>query len=260
MYAGPRRQADPPGRPRISILERYGAPARSQASLRNPLRGHESQGIPALVPEAKPKATEFDVWVNVEIARKMNTVAALTCTSNRILILDEDRFDHIELGSNRTYKMTIRVVAIRLPNGAIEYLLTNLPKTEFPAEKIKELYALRWGIEVSFSMLKGSLGMEAFHCKKPQFAQQEVWGKLIVYNFISTIKGAADKLIEAETEEKKAETKVSRKATSWVKKTLPIRQKLTWMRMKLSDMKRILPLPPMNAENSWSGQVTETRI
>lgn len=44
--------------------------------------------------------------------------------------------------------------------------MTNLDRTEFPLEEIKELYNKRWGIETSFRELKYAIGLNALHSKK----------------------------------------------------------------------------------------------
>ncbi|WP_282432990.1 transposase [Desulfosporosinus meridiei] len=43
---------------------------------------------------------------------------------------------------------------------------TNLNAEDFPPEKIKQLYNLRWGIETSFKELKYAVGLASLHSKK----------------------------------------------------------------------------------------------
>ena len=57
----------------------------------------------------------------------------------------------------------------------------------FPKEKIKELYNLRWGIETSFRNLKYSIGLASIHSKKTDSMLQEVYSRLILYNYTSLI-------------------------------------------------------------------------
>nr|WP_242939852.1 transposase [Roseburia sp. 499] len=47
-----------------------------------------------------------------------------------------------------------------------ETVLTNLDKEQYSAEKLKQLYASRWGIETSFRDLKYTIGMLNLHSKK----------------------------------------------------------------------------------------------
>ena len=64
---------------------------------------------------------------------------------------------------------------------------TNLDSETFPIGKIKELYRLRWGIETSFRELKYAIGLSCLHGKKTDFLLQEVFARLILYNYASLI-------------------------------------------------------------------------
>ena len=83
--------------------------------------------------------------------------------------------------------MTLRFVMIILPNGQKECLITNLPANKFPPETLKKLYCIRWKIETSFRLIKYSANLLEFHSKKIEFLQQEIWAKMIFYNFTTTI-------------------------------------------------------------------------
>ena len=60
-------------------------------------------------------------------------------------------------------------------------------KDAFPIQEIKHLYAMRWGIETSFRELKYSVTLLHLHSKKVDFIYQEVFAKLIMYNFCQMI-------------------------------------------------------------------------
>ena len=66
-------------------------------------------------------------------------------------------------------------------------MLTNLESDQYPPERLKELYAVRWGIETSFRDLKYTAGMLDFHSKKVMCIQQEIYAHLIMYNFAEMI-------------------------------------------------------------------------
>ncbi|MEG0527635.1 MAG: transposase, partial [Longicatena sp.] len=51
----------------------------------------------------------------------------------------------------------------------------------------KELYGMRWGIEVSFRHLKYSAGLRVLHSKKRNSILQEVWARAILYNLSMVI-------------------------------------------------------------------------
>ena len=60
---------------------------------------------------------------------------------------------------------------------------TNLPENEFDITELKNLYQMRWGIETSFRELKYAIGLTHFHAKKTEYVKQEIWARLILYNF-----------------------------------------------------------------------------
>ena len=66
-------------------------------------------------------------------------------------------------------------------------LITNLDKASFPAEELKRLYHLRWGIETSFRQLKYTVGLSLFQSKKVEYITQEIFARLTMYNFCELI-------------------------------------------------------------------------
>ena len=50
-----------------------------------------------------------------------------------------------------------------------------------------ELYHLRWGIKTSFRTLKYAIGMTSFHAKKEESIKQEIFARLMMFNFCSRI-------------------------------------------------------------------------
>ena len=85
--------------------------------------------------------------------------------------------------SVQEYPLVFRVVRFPLGNDSYECLITNLPQSEFGLERLKQLYGMRWGIETSFRQLKYSVGLLDFHSKKIESIEQEIWARLILYNF-----------------------------------------------------------------------------
>lgn len=56
-------------------------------------------------------------------------------------------FDFLDLDAHIFYNMSLRVVRFPISDNVYECIVTNLPDNEFTTAEIKELYALRWGIE-----------------------------------------------------------------------------------------------------------------
>lgn len=83
--------------------------------------------------------------------------------------------------------MKVRIVRIQLNTGEYETIATSLDREKFPPERIKDLYHKRWGIETSFRELKYSIGVTNFHAKKQKSVLQEIFARLIMYNFCERI-------------------------------------------------------------------------
>ena len=95
-------------------------------------------------------------------------------------------------GDDRFYDFECRIVRFRIDSKdgeEYEMIFTNLPADEFPMEEIKKLYNMRWGIETSFRKLKYSVGLNAFHSRKKAFLIQEIYARLIFYNFSERVVG-----------------------------------------------------------------------
>ena len=85
------------------------------------------------------------------------------------------------------HKMSIRIVRFKITEDKYETIATSLDRGSFPADKIKELYNLRWGIETSYRDLKYTIGMVNFHARKDNAIIQEIFASLVMYNFSERI-------------------------------------------------------------------------
>jgi hypothetical protein len=97
------------------------------------------------------------------------------------------KFDFLPVGDKNFYPIKFRVVRIKITENSFETLITNLKASEFPLEKLKSLYHMRWGVETSFRELKYSIGMVNFHAKKTEYIIQEVFARITMYNFCERI-------------------------------------------------------------------------
>ena len=99
-------------------------------------------------------------------------------------------FDFLDLekdGKQAVYPMRLRMVRFLLDTGGYECIVTNLEREAFPPWRIRELYHLRWGIETSFRKLKYSLGLSQLHSKKAGYVEQEIYARVILYNFCESV-------------------------------------------------------------------------
>lgn len=95
------------------------------------------------------------------------------------------------------YYMSIRCTCVELEPGSYEYLVSNLPDDLFSAEDLKQLYWKRWSVETSFRSLKYALSLAYLHSANRELIIQEVFAKLIMYNFASLLHAYASAAKEA---------------------------------------------------------------
>lgn len=131
-----------------------------------------------------PQTEEFDMNVHLTLTRKQ-TKQARTCSGIYKFLPNNSTFDFLDL--NEFYPITLRVVRFPLTADTYECVITNLPKGEFPPDELKKLYAMRWGIETSFRELKYAIGLSCFHTKKVEYIKQEIFARLVLYNFCEII-------------------------------------------------------------------------
>lgn len=134
-----------------------------------------------------PKEGLYDKDVTLYLTRSRKKELIKNPKKYRILHAHR-KFDYIAPDDKESiYTLKFRVVCVQLDTGAYEYLLTNLPRCTFPPEELKILYSLRWSIETSFRHLKYTLALVYFHSVKRSFIIQEVYARLIIYNFTSLL-------------------------------------------------------------------------
>ncbi|MNU98481.1 Transposase DDE domain protein [compost metagenome] len=129
-----------------------------------------------------PSSGAFDTNVHLTLTKKQ-TKAIKAEPEKYKFVPSTSTFDFLDLQENLFYPMSFRVVRFILPSGDYETVITNLPATEFPPDEIKSIYNLRWGIETSFRALKYTVGLTHFHAKKQAFIVQEIFARMILYNF-----------------------------------------------------------------------------
>lgn len=91
--------------------------------------------------------------------------------------------------------MRARIVQIQLDNNHCEHLITNLTKEEASSEDLKELYGLRWQIEINYHTLKESLKIETVTSSKPELIRQDILSQMVAFNILqSFIREAEDEI------------------------------------------------------------------
>lgn len=128
-----------------------------------------------------PNQKEFDVEQSVLLTRKHRT------SKKYRFMAAKQNFDYLPVGDKGIYPINFRVVRFAISENNYEVIITNLPEDKFPADKIKEIYHMRWGIETSFRELKYAIGLTSFHSKKATYIIQEIFARLTMYNFCEII-------------------------------------------------------------------------
>ena len=139
-----------------------------------------------------PDSDQFDMFVDLSLTTKQtNEVKRLLQNKNLYKFLHKD-FDFLPKRNRKHdptvfFKLPFRIVRFKISEYAYETVVTNLDTDAFPPSELKKLYAMRWGIETSFRELKYTVGLLHFHAKKVEHIYQEVFARLIMYNFTELI-------------------------------------------------------------------------
>ena len=141
-----------------------------------------------------PDRDEFDVWFHFHFTKRQTAEAKqlLNDKQRYKLLSTTTAFDYLPASSRKhdplsLYYLPFRVVRFKISNSSYETVITNLDKTDFPPDELKRLYSMRWGIETSFRELKYTVGLLHFHAKKVENITQEIFARLIMYNFTELI-------------------------------------------------------------------------
>lgn len=152
------------------------------------VRARESNPRSMLATIKLPDSPEYDIiferWLTKKNTKTVKAEPEVYKTiANRT-------FDYLDPKSKSLYYISFRIMSFVLPNGNTEVVYTNLPKEDFSTEELWELYNMRWGIETSFRDIKYAAGLLFFHSRKKDLVIQEIYAKLILYNFCELITGA----------------------------------------------------------------------
>lgn len=141
-----------------------------------------------------PDKDEFDIPIDLSLTtRSTNEVMRLCKDKNRYRYIPSSLvFDFLPKKNSKHdptifFTLHFRIVRFKIAEGTYETVLINLDPLTFPQKELKKLYNMRWGIETSFRELKYTVGLLYFHAKKVEYIYQEVFAKLIMYNFTELI-------------------------------------------------------------------------
>lgn len=141
-----------------------------------------------------PECDTFDIPIELSLTRKQTKeMKKLLQDKNHYRYISHSSpFDFLPARSRKTEKpsffvLSFRIVRFLVTDDLYETVVTNLDSQTYPPDQLKKLYAVRWGIETSFRDLKYTIGLLKFHSKKVTCIQQEIYARLIMYNFTEMV-------------------------------------------------------------------------
>jgi len=148
------------------------------------VKDKNSNGIASGIP--LPDAESFDKEYYLLLTRRQTNEIKAHPEQYKFMYTNQ-KFDYLPVGEKGTYPIHFRVLRFPISDNDFEIIITNLSAEEFPVEKIKEIYHMRWGIETSFRELKYAIGLTNLHSKKAAYVTQELFARLTMYNFCELI-------------------------------------------------------------------------
>ena len=93
----------------------------------------------------------------------------------------------------------VKVVKFALPSGEIETLITDL--LEMKEADLKELYFLRWPVEIKYDIVKNKLELPNFTGQSVNVLYQDFWISMLLANAAAVAKAEADEKIQEQRKE-----------------------------------------------------------
>jgi flagellar biosynthesis/type III secretory pathway chaperone len=126
--------------------------------------------------------------------------ATFRITLNKVKI-DKFNSEDLKKYAEKIRDINVRIVKVKLKNGTIETLLTNLPKEIATPEELKQLYGDRWKIETNYDRLKNKLHIEKFSGKKKIIIEQDFYSHIYLFNVLIALKHDAEQQITRKPKE-----------------------------------------------------------
>jgi hypothetical protein len=120
------------------------------------------------------------------------------------------------------YKITsnteveVKLIKVLLKTGETEILITNLFEADISIDDFKQLYAMRWGIEVAYGKLKNQLQTEIFSGHRVLCIQQDYYASIFIMNLQSIIKKQCEPFVDEISQKRKYDYQVNNNI-SWAK-------------------------------------------
>lgn len=126
-----------------------------------------------------------------KIMKTNDELVDLKITKGRLQYMTDQKLKE-EIMKEKFLK-NIRITRIKLDDGSVEELISNLDTKEIPYDEMKELYYKRWNIELSYDKLKNKLYIENFSGKTQITIEQDFYAQILLYNMLEDLKKDAGK-------------------------------------------------------------------
>lgn len=147
----------------------------------------------------RAKKSTFKKKQSVMETKRIND-ATFRITLNKLKI-DKFNSEDVKKYAEEIRDINVRFVKVKLKNGTIETLLTNLPKEIATPEELKQLYGDRWKIETNYDRLKNKLHIEKFSGKKKIIIEQDFYSHIYLFNVLIALKHDAEQQITRKPKE-----------------------------------------------------------
>ena len=147
----------------------------------------------------RAKKSTFKKKQSVMETKRIND-ATFRITLNKLKI-DKFNSEDVKKYAEEIRDINVRFIKVKLKNGIIETLLTNLPKEIATPEELKQLYGDRWKIETNYDRLKNKLHIEKFSGKKKIIIEQDFYSHIYLFNVLIALKHDAEKQITRKPKE-----------------------------------------------------------
>ena len=147
----------------------------------------------------RAKKSTFKKKQSVMETKRIND-ATFRITLNKLKI-DKFNSEDVKKYAEEIRDINVRIVKVKLKNGTIETLLTNLPKEIATPEELKQLYGDRWKIETNYDRLKNKLHIEKFTGKKKIIIEQDFYSHIYLFNVLIALKHDAEQQITRKPKE-----------------------------------------------------------